>query len=128
MKIAIIGSKGVPAKYGGVQVVVENVAKELVKMGHEVTIFSRKYYTQKKEKIFFYDNIRVINIHGINTKRLDTLSHSFISSIKAAVGNYDLVVFHSIVPGIFAFIPKIFKNSSALTWFREKYKKMELSG
>jgi len=114
IKIAIIGSKGLPAKYGGVQVVVEQLAKELVKNGNSVTVYARKYYSANKSKRFLYEGIKVINISGINTKRLDTISHSFISALYATFGDYDIVVFHSIIPAFFSFIPKIFGKKTVL--------------
>jgi len=46
MRIAIIGSKGVPATYGGVERHVEELAKGLVKKGHSVTVYSRQWYTK----------------------------------------------------------------------------------
>jgi glycosyltransferase involved in cell wall biosynthesis len=106
LKIAIIGSKGLPAKYGGVQTVVEKVAPILVSMEHEVTVYGRYHYTKKKQ--FNYKGVNSINHRGIKTKRLDTISHVLLSTIAATYKRYDVVVFHSHVPGIFAIIPKIF--------------------
>ena len=108
MKIAIIGSKGIPAKFGGVQQVVENLAIELVQLNSDVTVYSRSYYSDIKKKKFEYKGVKVINIKAINTKRLDTLSHSFFSAIHASFCNYDIVAFHSFIPAFFAFIPKLF--------------------
>ena len=114
MKIAIIGSKGIPAKYGGVQVVVENIANQFVRSGHSVTIYARSYYSDNKAHHYYFNGIEVHNVRGFRSKRLDTLSHSLISSIRAAVINYDIVVFHSIAPAYFAFIPKLFGKITVL--------------
>jgi len=108
MKIAIIGSKGIPATYGGVEKNVERLAIEFVKSGHEVTVYSRYWYSSNKVKEFNYWGIKVINIKGLITKRLDVVSHSFVASIYAALGDYDVVTYHSTVPGFFCVIPKIF--------------------
>lgn len=107
MRIAIIGSKGVPAKYGGVQKVVENVAEGLAALDNDVTVYGRRYFSENKARRYRYKNFNVRNIRGINSKRLDTLSHAFLSAVHAAFGKYDLVVFHSYIPAFFAFIPRI---------------------
>ena len=44
MKIAMIGLRGIPAKSGGVENVVENLAPLLVKLGAEVTVYCRNPY------------------------------------------------------------------------------------
>ncbi len=108
MKIAIIGSKGLPATYGGVEKVVERLSSEYVKMGHGVTVYSRFYYSQYKLNKFVYNGVNVINVKGIRTKRLDVLTHSFIASILASFSDCDVICYHSTVPGFFSFIPKLF--------------------
>ena len=114
MKIAIIGSKGLPAKYGGVQYVVEMISKYLVIKGHSVTVYARSYYSSTKYKVFYYNGVRVINIKGCNTKRLDTITHSILSSIKSCFEQYDIVVYHSVLPGMFSFIPKLCGRKTVL--------------
>lgn len=108
MKIAIIGSKGLPATYGGVEKVVERLSAEYFKQGHDITVYSRFYYSQNKVRKFVYNGVNVINVKGIKTKRLDVVSHSFIAAILASFSDYDIVAFHSTVPGFFSFIPKLF--------------------
>jgi glycosyltransferase involved in cell wall biosynthesis len=114
MKIAIIGSKGIPATYGGVQVVVENIAPQFVELGHSVTIYARSYYSENKSKCFKYKGVEVMNVRGFRSKRLDTLSHALISSILASRVNYDIVTFHSVIPAYFSFIPKMFGKATVL--------------
>jgi len=108
MKIAFIGSKGIPASYGGVEKVVEQLSLECIKCGHNVTVYSRFYYSPNKIRRFIYKDVNVINIKGIITKRLDVLTHSFIAAILASFSDCDVVAFHSTVPGFFSFIPKLF--------------------
>jgi len=107
MKLAVIGTKGLPATYGGVEKLVERLSIEQIKLGVEVTVFSRFYYSRVKQKKFIYKGIKVINIKGLVGKRLDVITHSFISSIIAAIGEYDIIAFHSTVPGFFCVLPKL---------------------
>lgn len=114
MKIAIIGSKGLPAKYGGVQNVVENLYTELAKKNIDITVYSRKYYSSIKKKKYVYRGLNIINIGGINTKYFDTISHCFLSSVIVSIKDYDLIIYHSYLPGLFAFIPKLFNHKTIL--------------
>lgn len=108
MKIAIIGTKGLPATIGGVERTIEKLAIEYVKQGHDVTVYSRFSYSKIKEKKFKYNGISVINIKTINTKRLDTLTYCFLSVLHASFMDYDIIALHQTVTGIFCFIPRLF--------------------
>lgn len=57
MRIAMVGLKGIPAKWGGIEVYVEEVAKRLVQKGHRVTVYSRKWFTESNES---YAGIRIV--------------------------------------------------------------------
>ena len=50
MKIAVIGSKGLPAKAGGIERHVEELATRLVKRGFDVTAYTRPWYTGSERK------------------------------------------------------------------------------
>ena len=41
MKIAIMGTRGIPANYGGFETFAEKLSTRLVKRGHEVTVYGR---------------------------------------------------------------------------------------
>ena len=42
-----MGLKGLPAKFGGLQSDAEEIGSRLVKKGHEVSVYCRKWYTGK---------------------------------------------------------------------------------
>ena len=63
MKIAMIGQKGIPAIYGGIERHVEELSLELAKQGHEIFVYAHAWYTPK--------NIR--NYHGIKVVHTPTL-------------------------------------------------------
>ena len=41
MQIAMIGTRGVPARYGGFETCVEEVGRRLVAAGHQVRVYCR---------------------------------------------------------------------------------------
>ena len=44
LKIAMIGQKGIPARYGGIETHVENIATRLAGLGHEVWVYCRNRF------------------------------------------------------------------------------------
>ena len=66
MKIAFIGQKGIPAKWGGVESYVEELSTRLVKKGHNVTVYVRSWYTEKT--ISEFNGVTIKHVNSINTK------------------------------------------------------------
>jgi glycosyltransferase involved in cell wall biosynthesis len=112
MKIAFIGQKGIPAIVGGTEKHVENLAIRLAEMGHEVFVYVRNHYVEKTLKNF--EGIKLIHIPSINTKSLDTISYSFLSTLHALFRRYDVIHYQSIGPASLSFIPKFFKRKTAI--------------
>jgi len=112
MKIAFIGQKGIPAKSGGVENHVENLAVELAQKGHTVFVYVRNNYTDKN--LMEYKGVKLIHLPSIPTKNLDAISHTFFAIVHAIFQKYDVVHFHSIGPNSLNFLIKIFKPKTAL--------------
>ena len=123
MRIAIIGSKGIPATFGGVERHVEELACGLAKKGHSVTVYSRKWYTNYSEKT--YKGVTVKNIRSLKSKNLDTISHVFLSTIDALRSHdFDIIHYQGVGPSLLSFIPRIFdrKVKVVATFHCEDYK------
>lgn len=107
MKIAIIGSKGIPAQAGGIERHVEHLAQGLSDLGLEVFVYSRPWYTKSKQTN--YNGISIVNLPSIKTKHLDAISHTFFSTIHAMFKNVDIIHFHGVGPSFLTWLPKVFK-------------------
>jgi len=107
MKIALIGQKGIPAKQGGIERHVEELSIRLAEAGFEVFAYSRPHYAGKNIKT--YKNVKLINLPSINTKTLDAISHTFISTIHALFQNYDIIHYHGVGPALLSWIPRLLK-------------------
>ena len=105
MNIAMIGLKGIPATYGGVERHVEELAAQLVGRGHHVTAYCRSHYTPRHQAE--HRGIRLKVLTGINTKHLDAISHTARAVLSAARENYDIIHFHAIGPALLSFFPRI---------------------
>jgi glycosyltransferase involved in cell wall biosynthesis len=112
MKIAFIGQKGIPAKSGGVERHAEELAVQLAQMGHEVFVYARKNYVD--QEIRQYKGVNIVHIPSINTKNLDTISHTFFSIIHSLFQGYDVIHVHSIGPNSLNFLVKLFNPRTAL--------------
>ncbi len=121
MKIAFIGQKGIPAKSGGIEKHVEEVATRMAKEGHEVFVYVRNNYTDKKIKT--YKGVNLIHLPSISTKHLDAISHTFLASVHALFCRYDIIHFHGIGPTLLSFIPKFlkFKTKVVATFHCQDY-------
>ena len=107
MRIAMIGQKGIPAIHGGVEKHVHDLSVRLVEHGHEVTVYSRSWYTRAKGTDMV-EGIERIHIPTFRSKYLDTIVHVFGSTIHALFKRYNVIHYHGVGPSLLAWIPRIF--------------------
>lgn len=81
LTIAMIGTRGVPAAYGGFETAVEEVGRRLVERGHTVTVYTRGSESREPE----YLGMRVVHLPALPQKQLETLSHTGFSTLHAMV-------------------------------------------
>jgi glycosyltransferase involved in cell wall biosynthesis len=81
MKIAILGTRGIPASYSGFETAAEQLASRLSQRGHEVTVYCRPHVVDRK--LTTYKGARLVHLPTIRNKYLDTLVHTFLSALHA---------------------------------------------
>ncbi len=106
MRIAMIGQKGIPAIYGGIERHVEELSVELAKQGHKVFVYAREWYTPKN--INNYHGVQIIHTPTLRTKHFDAILHTFTSTIHALFQKPDVIHFHGVGPALLCWIPRIF--------------------
>lgn len=124
MKIAMIGLRGIPAKSGGVENVVEHLAPLLVELGADVTVYCRKPYC--KERPMSFKGVKLKYLPALNLRETEALSHSLFSSFNALFKDYDIVHYHAMANGPFAILPRVTGKKTIVTlhgldWEREKW-------
>lgn len=87
MRIAILGTRGIPASYGGFETFAEHLATRLVARGHEVTVYGRAHYVSPRQLEFL--GVRLKVLPTIRHKYLDTVVHSFLSAVHAVSSRFD---------------------------------------
>jgi glycosyltransferase involved in cell wall biosynthesis len=126
MRIAMIGQKGIPATYGGIERHVEEIAVRLVERGHEVDVYSRLYYSHQRG---MYRGVRIRRLPSLNTKHFDAITHCALSTGDAFWRRYDIVHYHALGPSVFAGVPRMAGSKTVVTvhgldWERGKWGKL----
>lgn len=107
-KIAFIGQKGIPARWGGVERAAEELAVRAVRAGYHVTAYCRPWYTLMRPAS--YQGVHLVYLPSIHTKHLDTISHTFFSTLHALWNGADVIHFHGVGPALCAWIPRIISS------------------
>ena len=98
MRVAFIGTRGVPASYSGFETAVEQVGRRMVERGHEVTVFCRT--THYRDRLRDHLGMRLEYLPAVRQMHLETFSHTALSTFQLAkdtavvcmgVGNAPLV-------------------------------------
>ena len=103
----MIGQKGIPATQGGVERHAQELSTRLVQFGHNVTVYARKWYTQKNAD-FVFEGVNVKHLNTLHTKHFDTITHSFLATIDAIRNKMDVIHYHGVGPSLVSWIPRIF--------------------
>jgi len=104
MRIAMIGQKGIPASYGGIEKHVEEVSAVLAERGHSVYVYCRPYYTSTRGD---WRGVHLISLPSIKTRHLDAASHSMICTAHVLSLKADVVHYHALGPSALSWVPRI---------------------
>ena len=106
MKIAIVGTRGIPNRYGGFEQFAEKISTEFADRGHQVTVYCRKPFTSATD---VYDRrVQRVILPTIHQKHLDTWSNGLISCIHVAFSHNDVVLLCNVANSPFAWVPRLF--------------------
>ena len=123
LRIAFIGGRGVISKYSGIEAYYEEVGSRLARLGHEVTVYCRNYFTPDLPE---HNGMRLHRLPTIRSKHLETVVHTALSTTHAVGQEYDIVHYHALGPALFAGIPRLLGTKTAVTvqgldWQRKKW-------
>jgi len=124
MRIAFLGSRGIPARYSGFETFYEQLAVRLVQRGHHVTVYNRSHFIRDVKNE--YKGVRLISLPSIPTKHLDTLTHTVLTSLHSLFQNYDIAYFCIVGNSPLVWLPrtagaKTLLNVDGQDWAREKW-------
>ncbi len=126
MRIAMIGQKGIPASYGGIERHVEEIGALLVERGHSVRVYTRPYYAGGSKP---HRGMERVPKQTLRTKHLDTPSHTALATLDALAHPVDIVHYHALGPAALSWAPHLRGMGSVVTlhgldWEREKWGKL----
>ena len=105
MKVAILGTRGVPARYGGFETLAEELSARLAERGHDVTVYTRTRYAEPGVREWRGAKVRVLPT--IPTKYLDTVAHGVLSGLDAAFERFDAVLVCNAINAASCFLPRL---------------------
>ena len=109
MKLAILGTRGIPAAYGGFETFAEELSQRLAARGHAVTVYCRSRYEHPS-----YRGVRLVYLPTIRHKYLDTVAHTFVSTLHLLTHRQDAVLYCNAANAVFTAVPRLFGIPVAL--------------
>src|SRR5689334_12811320 len=109
MRIALLGTRGIPARYGGFETFAEELSTRLVERGHQVTVYCRQRHRDP-----FYRGVRLQYLPTIRHKYFDTLAHTFLSTLHVLAHRVDAALYCNGANAVFTLWPRILGMPAAL--------------
>lgn len=100
MRIAILGTRGIPANYGGFETFAEELGVRLAERGHRVTVYGRAHHVP--DDVELHRGVHLVVLPTIRHKYLDTIVHTGISAIHALGTRYDAILLCNAANALFA--------------------------
>ncbi len=101
MKIAILGTRGIPASYGGFETFAEELSKRLVERGHRVTVYCREKTRSP------YLGVDLVYLPTLRHKYFDTIAHTFLSTLHLLGHRHDVALYCNAANAIFCWMPRV---------------------
>lgn len=104
LDLAIAGTRGVPARYGGFETFAEELGVRLASRGHRVTVYGRVPYVGERQRR--WRGVEVVPVRSPRGKHLETPLHTLATAWAARRAQHDVVLLCNAA------------NAFALPWFR----------
>jgi exopolysaccharide biosynthesis WecB/TagA/CpsF family protein len=124
MKIAFLGTRGIPRCYSGFETFVEEVSVRLVQRGHQVTVYNRiPFNTYAGDQ---FQGVRIVRLPTLQTKETDSFVHSLLSTIHAMGQKYDIIYYCGVGNAVFGWLAhlgaaRVVINVDGADWKRAKW-------
>jgi glycosyltransferase involved in cell wall biosynthesis len=126
LKIAMLGSRGIPARYGGSETAIEEIGWRLAAEGHRVLVYCRRHNSQTGSRA--YRGMERVVLPSIHRKNWDTPSHTLFSLLDLLFHkrDVDILHFHGVGNSIFLPLLKLTRRKTVVTvdgpdWERPKW-------
>ena len=87
LDVAVLGTRGIPAHYGGFETCAEQVSVRLAARGHKVTVYCRT--DNAALETTSHEGVHLVHVPFVDNKALSTLSHTALSMVRAMRAGHD---------------------------------------
>ena len=112
MRIALLGTRGIPANYGGFETFAEELSVRLARRGHAVTVYGRTNNVTTRDRN--YRGVRLALLPTIPHKYFDTVFHTFLSTLHLLVHRFDVVLYCNGANAVFTWLPRMLRMPAVL--------------
>ncbi|MBV9084276.1 MAG: glycosyltransferase, partial [Acidobacteriaceae bacterium] len=124
MRIALLGTRGIPASYGGFETFAEEISTRLAARGHKVTVYCREPHPQLE-----FRGVRLRYLPTIRHKYFDTVAHTGLSTLDLLLRRFDVVLYCNAANAIFTLWPRLLGmptvlNVDGLERYRKKWNRL----
>jgi len=109
VRFAILGTRGIPARYGGFETFAEELSTRLAKRGHQVTVYCRELSPEPS-----YRGVRLQYLPTIRHKYFETITHTALSTLHVLGSRYDALLYCNAANAVFTWMPRVFGMPVAL--------------
>jgi glycosyltransferase involved in cell wall biosynthesis len=114
LRIAIVGTRGIPARYGGFETFAEEISTRLTARGHQLTVYCRERHPEPS-----YRNVKLVYLPALRHKYFETVLHSLISTLhlvfaRLAGRKQDAVLYCNAANAMFTWLPRVAGMPTAL--------------
>jgi glycosyltransferase involved in cell wall biosynthesis len=102
MRIGLLGTRGIPANYGGFETFAEELSVRLAERGHEVTVYCRN---QPESPL--YRGVHLRYLPTWRHKYFDTVVHTGISTADVLFRQFDVLLYCNAANAVFSLWPRI---------------------
>jgi glycosyltransferase involved in cell wall biosynthesis len=106
LRIAFLGLRGIPAVYGGVDRVIEEITGGLTLKGHHVVVYC--WSSTYEERLPEYKGAELVYLPTIPVRYVGTLLHTLLACLDLLRRDIDIVHINNTHNAIFGFIPRLF--------------------
>jgi glycosyltransferase involved in cell wall biosynthesis len=111
LRVAILGTRGVPAMYGGFETLASELSERLAARGHTVDVYCRR---GRVNPGVLPEGVHQRFVPMLPTKYLETISHTTCSVIDAVGRRYDVILMVNAANAILAGVPRLFRTPVVL--------------
>ncbi len=125
VRVALVGTRGLPAEYGGSETAAQEIYPRLAARGHRAVVYCRRHSVNPSQE--WYQGVRTVVLPSVNTKALDTITATFLALLDVvAHDRADIIHVHGIgnaalFPFFRLFGKRVVTAVDGMDWTRAKW-------